>query len=102
MKLEIVFDNKNGELIQETFVDIAIPVKTGSESIYIPLKAVTVTQTESYVFVIKDNRSVKTPVILGKTEGEFIEVLSGLNRGDTLAVDGAKNLIDGDEVKITD
>ena len=102
VKLEIVFDNKNGELIQETFVDIVIPVKTGAESIYVPLKTVTVTQTESYVFVIKDDRAVKTPVILGKTEAEFIEVLSGLNRGDTLAVDGAKNLIDGDEVKITD
>jgi RND family efflux transporter MFP subunit len=104
VKIEILFDNKDKELIQGTFIDVSFPVealeKTHSESVYIPLKTITTTQTESFVFIARENKAIKSNVSLGKTEGALIEVLSGIRNGDALIVEGGKNLEDGDEIEI--
>ena len=50
-----------------------------------------------------DARTVTAkPVVLGNTEGERVEVLSGLSVGDQVVVDGADRLKDGMEVKPQD
>ncbi len=110
VKVEILFDNKNKDLIQGTFIGVKIPVKelkkTHEESVYIPLRAVTITQNESYVFTVVESTSTgsaqakKIPVITGKTEGALIEIIDGLNTGDELIVEGGKSLEDGDMVEI--
>jgi len=104
IKIEILYDNSNKDLIQGTFVDVIIPAKspekTHSEAIFIPLKTVTTTQTESYVFIIENNIAIKKMVVLGKAEGALIEILNGLSTGDVLVVEGGKSLEDGNEVKI--
>lgn len=105
VKVEILYNNENQDLIQGTFIDVSIPVealkKTHEQSVFIPLRAVAITQNESYVFVVQENKAKKTNVVTGKTEGALIEILNGLNHGDELIVENAKNLEDGDEIEIT-
>ncbi len=36
----------------------------------------------------------------GKTQGDYIEVLSGLQNGNEIIVEGARSVKDGQEVKI--
>ena len=74
--------------------------KTHEGSVFIPLKTITTTQTESFVFLVQEDKAVKKNVRLGKTEGALIEVLEGLASGDVLIVEGGKNLEDGDGVEI--
>lgn len=104
VKVEILFDNSQNELIQGTFVDVSIPAKklekTHSESVFIPLRTITTTQTESFVFVVEEGKAKKQIVTLGKTEGALIEVLQGLKNGDELIIDGGKNLEEGEEIEI--
>ena len=104
VKVEISYDNKNKDLIPETFVDISIPTKKRTlvkeGHFYVPLKAVTIAQNEKYVFIMEDSLAKKVVVEIGETQGELIEIISGLNDGDELVVEGAKNLEDGDEVVI--
>jgi membrane fusion protein (multidrug efflux system) len=104
VKVEITFDNKDKELIPGTFVEIEIPLssleKTHPESVFIPLRAVTIAQNESYVFVNSGGKARKINVVTGKTEGVLIEILDGLHDGDELIVEGAKNLENGEQIEI--
>lgn len=102
--VEIIYSNEDNELIPGTFVDVVIPVdgleKTHSESFFIPLRAVTITQTDSYVFTVIESRAKKNITITGPTQGALIEVLDGLHDGDELIVEENKSLEDGDLVEV--
>ena len=104
VKIEISFDNKDKKLIQGTFVDVSIPVKelekTTENSFFIPLRAVTITQNENFVFVIAEEKAKKVQVKTGKTEGALIEIIEGINNQDELVIDGNKSLEDGDLIEI--
>lgn len=109
VKIEILFDNQNEELISETFIDVALPVKqlekTYKESIFIPLHAVSITQNGNFVFILKTNEeqiniAKMVKVNTGKTEGSLIEILDGLDPQDKLIIEGNKMLEDGEQVEI--
>lgn len=101
--VEIVFDNKNGELIPETFVEVRIPLQpdpAAANAFIVPLKAVTIGQTEQYVFLVVDGIARRRDVTLGETRGEDVAVTGGLNQGDILIIDGARNVADGEAVTV--
>ena len=104
VKAEIIFNNENKELIQGTFVNVSIPVekieKSQSDSVFIPLRAVTITANEKYVYVNENGFAKKILVEFGKTENALVEITSGLTSGDELITDGGKLLEDGDEIII--
>jgi len=117
VRVEVVFDNKDKELIPETFVKVSLPVmdteniKTQNHEntenteitktqIVIPLKALIISQTEKYVFVNRDGVAKKINVEISDIEGENVVILSDLILEDELVIDGAKNLEDGQEIII--
>jgi len=51
------------------------------------------------VFVVRDDRAVKTAVTLGERLGDFIEVLGGLTAGEKIVLNPPKKLRDGSKVK---
>ncbi|MFH0840848.1 MAG: efflux RND transporter periplasmic adaptor subunit [bacterium] len=104
IRAEISFDKKEANLILGSFVDVAIPLtelrKVSDASVFVPLKALTVTHNENYVFTAVEGIAVKTIVEIGETQGSLIEILSGLNNGDKVITEGAKLLEDGDKIII--
>jgi membrane fusion protein (multidrug efflux system) len=104
VKVEILFDNKNKELIPGTFIDVIIPVEKPKQSrensFFIPLRAVTITQNESFVFLVREEKASKTIIKTGQVAGALIEVLSGIDNGDILIVEGGKSLEEGNRVEI--
>lgn len=52
------------------------------------------------VFIVKDSIAKLTKIQAGRNFGEFIEVISGLNDGDTVVTSGQINLNDGSKVLI--
>jgi RND family efflux transporter MFP subunit len=51
------------------------------------------------VYVVRDDRSVKTAVTLGERLGDFIEVLGGLTPGEKVVLAPSRKLRDGSKVK---
>lgn len=104
IRAEITYDNRGRELLPGTFVDVAIPAKelkkSGPDSVFIPLRALNLGQTESYVYTVLGGRAEMKTVVAGKTEGALVEILSGLQDGELLIVDGAKEVADGEAVSI--
>lgn len=104
VKVDIVFNNTDNRFIPGTFVDVEIPVnklvKTNESSVFVPLKAVTITQSGSFVFITEGNIARKKEVIKGNVYGSLVEITQGLKIGDSLIVAGSKLLEDGEEVLI--
>lgn len=110
--VEIMVDNTEGRLIPGTFIDVSIPVKglekSTDNSIFIPLRSIIITQTDKYVYVVDKKietdietiTASKRIIETGKTEGAMIEIIKGLNNDDELIIEGAKNLDEGDEIKV--
>jgi RND family efflux transporter MFP subunit len=102
IRVEIAYDNSGKELIAGSFAQVKIPlIEEGSlEKYLIPLKALTITPDQKYVFIAKNGLAKKTLVETGEAEGDKIEILAGLEKGMNIIIDGAKSVNDGDEIVI--
>jgi multidrug efflux pump subunit AcrA (membrane-fusion protein) len=61
---------------------------------------------EQYIFLAQDinpeNEAIAKKIIIktGKTQGDFVEILEGLVSNDVIVNEGARNVKDGQDVKI--
>lgn len=104
IQMEILFENKNNELIPETFVTIDIPTNKALDiktaGFFIPLKVITISQNENYIFTVKNEKAIKVPIELLRIEGETAEIKTDLQADDLIVIEGNKSLNDGDQVAI--
>jgi HlyD family secretion protein len=73
-----------------------VPVKP---RLLVPKSAVRTDNGQSIVFVVRDERVERRAVKVGAAQGDQVEVVSGLNSGDRIVVDGHDSLTDGTRVK---
>lgn len=66
----------------------------------IPRTAFVGSVSSNQVFVYKDGKAVLTKVVSGRTFGESIEVVSGIEKGTQVIISGQINLTDGTAVQI--
>ena len=69
------------------------------DTICIPKEALVTKDDINYVFVAKDRKAVKTIVETGIKNGDYVEIVSGLNVDDILVWSDTKELKDGEEVR---
>ncbi len=67
----------------------------------IPKSAVRAEGGSSYVFVLHDGKVERRGVKLGHERGVDVEVLAGVNAGDSLVAKGPEDLKDGDTVRVS-
>jgi RND family efflux transporter MFP subunit len=85
-----------GELIS-----LALPIAPKQLTTLVPRDAVVLRSSGAYVFKIDDsNKAIKTQVILGDGEGEWIAVQGELGDADPVVVRGAETLEDGQQVTL--
>ena len=65
----------------------------------VPKVAVRTEAGQSVVFVVRENRAERRAVTTGPADGEQIEIVSGLNAGERIVVEGVSTLADGARVK---
>jgi HlyD family secretion protein len=95
-------DNKKGELKVGTPVKIIITGRSVEKAWKIPQTAVLTAQdgSKSVMVVGADSTAHKKAVTLGITDGEDVQVLSGVAPGDTVITGGAYGLDEGTKVKV--
>ncbi len=101
IKVEISV-SPNASLVPGSFADVLIEANTldSSNAIFIPLTALTLAQSESYVFIVNENKAEKRVVEIGKVESQFIEITNGLSFGEEIITTGSKELSDGEKIRI--
>ena len=81
-------------------VQVDIEAELHSNAVLIPAPALVREGEETAVFVVMDEKAERRPVKIGLTDGEQIEILSGVKAGEQVIVDGQAGLPDGARVSI--
>jgi len=108
-KIEIAIPNKDKDIKPNLTAKVKINDYTNDKAILIPQSIISENANgEQYVYVVNDKKSnnegVAERVIIetGKTQGDVIEVLKGLENGDEIVQEGARSVKDGQTVKVLD
>jgi multidrug efflux system membrane fusion protein len=106
VKVRSQFDNADGALFPNQFVNAQLLVKTLQDAVTVPTAAIQRGspngQPGSYVYVVDadDTASVR-PITIGPTDGSMTAVNSGLTAGERVVVDGSDRLRDGLRVNVS-
>lgn len=100
-KGKAVFNNKDGRLFPNQFVNIKLRLRVKQTETIVPVAAIQRGPRGSFVYLIRSNSTATArPVKLGLIEGSNVAVRDGLKPGDLVVVDGEKQLTNGVTVKI--
>ncbi len=105
-KAEIAINNKNNNIKPNLTAKLKINDYTSDNAILIKQSIISENaEGEQYVYIVSnknDSMAKAKRVIIetGKTQGDNIEVLSGLKNGDEIIDEGARSVKDGQDVKI--
>ncbi|MGB0896188.1 MAG: efflux RND transporter periplasmic adaptor subunit [Flavobacteriaceae bacterium] len=105
-KVEIDVPNKDKSIKPNLTAKLKINDYTNENALLIPQSIISENaKGEQYVYLItnkKNNEGIAKRVIIktGKTQGDVIEVLSGLENGNEIILEGARTVKDGQTVKV--
>jgi len=101
VKLRAVFDNKAEVLFPNQFVNVRLLVDTMHDTYIVPVSAIQRGAPGTFVYLVSpDNTVTVAKVKLGPGDGQRIAILSGLQLGESVVVDGADRLRDGAKVTL--
>ncbi len=66
----------------------------------VPKSAIRTENGKSYVFLMRDTKLERRGVTLGNDRGSDVEIMAGVNSGDSLVARGPENLQDGEAVRV--
>jgi membrane fusion protein, multidrug efflux system len=101
VKLRATFPNTDEKLFPNQFVNARLVVRTLENATTAPIAAIQHGAPGTFVFLIKPDNSIGVQKIqTGVTDGDQIQITSGLKPGDMVVVDGADRLRDGSKIRI--
>jgi membrane fusion protein, multidrug efflux system len=102
IKLRANFPNTDEALFPNQFVNARLLVRTIAGATIAPVAAIQHGAPGTFVFQVKPDGTVAVQkVATGVTNGDRIQITSGLKADDVVVVDGADRLRDGSKVKIS-
>ncbi len=103
IKVKGTFPNEDRRLTPGQFVNVTVTLTADRNVTVIPTPAVQSGQQGTFVYVIKDDKTVELrPISVARTHGEDSIIASGLKPGETIVLDGQLRLIPGSRVSIKD
>ncbi|MCF0215476.1 MAG: efflux RND transporter periplasmic adaptor subunit [Fibrobacteraceae bacterium] len=94
-------DNSKGEFVAGGYVKVSMSLSTGStKSITVPAEALTLDKDGAYLFVFNGDKAKIKRVVTGLRTPISVDVVSGLDEGDTVIVSGLISMRPGISVKL--
>ena len=101
IRLKATFANAEKKLWPGQFVNVALTLATEADALVVPSQAVQTGQQGSYVFVVKPDATVENrPVVVARTQGSESIIGKGLEKGESVVVDGQTRLVGGAKVEV--
>jgi membrane fusion protein, multidrug efflux system len=101
IKLRAQFANETKTLFPNQFVNVRLLVDTHKDVTVMPMAAIQRGAPGTFVYLINSDNTVSVRlVVLGVTDGNRVEVRSGLAPGDLVVIDGADKLRDGTKISM--
>jgi len=98
---EFELDNPNGLIRGGMMVRIRVLKDTHRDVLVLPQTALVETETGRNIFVLEGENVRKREVTLGASNSGMVVVASGLNPEETVVVTGQRDLVDGQQVRVT-
>jgi len=98
--VEITIPNKNHRLKPGMFGQVDIIIREKDDAILIPTYAVLEHSEVNRVFIVAKGKASSEVVQLGADQGELVEVVSGVDVGDSLVVAGHHKISSGEAVRV--
>ncbi|WP_322086696.1 MdtA/MuxA family multidrug efflux RND transporter periplasmic adaptor subunit [Burkholderia sp. BCC1999] len=101
VKLRANFDNKEGMLFPNQFVNTRLLVDVLRNATIVPTSAVLTGSIGQFVYVVKpDNTVTVRKVTIGPVDGERTSIVSGVALGERVVTDGSDRLREGAKISI--
>jgi len=97
---EIDVDNPTGELLSGAYTQVHLKVPGQTSSYLVPVSALIFRSHGLQVAVVKNGVALLIPVTPGHDYGERIEIVSGLQAGDTVMANPPDSLVSGQKVVV--
>ncbi|NQT34377.1 efflux RND transporter periplasmic adaptor subunit [bacterium] len=101
-KVKVTFEipNQDGRLKPGQFVELSLTLETHRNVRLIPKKAVVYEAGIPVVFINQDSLAFRRTIDIGLQTGDIVEILSGIDLGAGVIVDGQSTLRDSSLVKV--
>ncbi len=99
MTVEADVDNPNAELKPGQFATIRVLLPQSAPAVLVPQRALRTISGATYVFVIKNGFAQQRLVQAGQTEGDLVELKSGIASDEIVATSNVDQLSDGSAVR---
>lgn len=86
IRVDVKIDNPDENLILGIEAEVTIHVGEAKEANSLPIAAVYSDDEGDYVYVLSDSKPKKTYVTTGLSDGEYTEIVSGINPNDKIAL----------------
>lgn len=103
--VKVRFIDKDSRILPEMSAKVAFLSKEVRNDERKPLtalnaSAVSTRNNKKFVYLIKQNRAIKTPITAGKQYGDMIEIVSGVKAGDSVVLTPLNKIKDGTRIKL--
>ena len=101
VKLRAIFDNDEGTLFPNQFVNAKLFVNTLQDVVLVPNSAIQRGAPGTFVYAVKPDQTVAVEKVkVGPTDGQHIAILTGLEPGESVVIDGADRLREGAKITL--
>jgi RND family efflux transporter MFP subunit len=98
--VQLLVTNRNSHLKAGQYVTANFNINSGYRVLQIPQSALADGFKNPYVYLVQGGKAVEKKIVLGRELGDNVEVLSGLNEGDQVVVNGQINLVNNSTIKV--
>ena len=98
--VEVKLDEPDDDIILGLETKALISTAALSDVLTVPTDALSEEEEGTFVFILRDGKAVKMPVEIGVRNEDNVEVISGLNEGDTAVWNDTQELTDGMNIKV--
>src|SRR5215467_8691646 len=101
VRLRAIFDNDEGTLFPNQFVNAKLFVNTLQDVVLVPNSAIQRGAPGTFVYAVKPDQTVAVEKVkVGPTDGQHIAILTGLEPGESVVIDGADRLREGAKITL--
>jgi membrane fusion protein (multidrug efflux system) len=99
IKVRATIDNNNQKLHPGMLLNISVLLQV-ENILQLPESSIIPIENSHYVFIEKEGKALRKAIQIGRRQPGVVEVISGLNEGEQVVVEGALKLRDGATISI--
>jgi RND family efflux transporter MFP subunit len=99
-KVTLSVNNDDYQLKPGMFARVSLTLDVRENAQLVPLKALTTTDTDTSLFVVRDNKAARVMVETGYEQDGYVEVLTPLNLDEPIITIGQQSLKVGSELRV--